>query len=186
MAAGEQPWARVRDPALIPDPVTVTGLLSMGDEAFGELIRSHLTPREDQPGGRTRWTVLWAVLGRDDELADRAFDVLEEFIDRTQAAVRAGDLTDAENRRARMFVSRCQDAWSRLEGADSDEPLAWAGKAAAGFNPPGRKVIARLVSAIASHRAAVRRAGGPVSPADERLWHALRAVNLDPEQYDSR
>lgn len=116
LALINQPWSRVRNPVPIPaDLRSATPLLAMTDEGFAELIRSHLMPREDQPGGRQRWTQLWAMLMGDDDLAERAFDVLEDFLDETETALRDGGLDDAEERRARKFKLACDGAWKRLQ-----------------------------------------------------------------------
>ena len=181
-----QPWSRVRTPVQIPQNLgSGNELLAMTDEHFAELVRSNLMPREDQPGGRQRWTQLWALLLADGDLAERTFDALEDFLDATEAALEAG-LDEAEERRARKFQQVCGQAWKRLQRVDDDRPLAWAGKAADGFNPVGRKVVAKLVSAIAQHRSAAIRSGRAIAEDDRYLWGVLEAVQLDPRQYHFR
>ena len=181
-----QPWSRVRTPVSIPQNLgSANELHAMTDEHFAELIRSNLMPREDQPGGRQRWTQLWALLLADGDLAERTFDALEDFLDATEAALEAG-LDEAEDRRARKFQQACGQAWKRLQRVDDDRPLAWAGKAADGFNPVGRKVVAKLVSAIAQHRSAAIRSGRSITDDDRYLWGVLEAVQLDPRQYHFR
>lgn len=158
----------------------------MPEVQFARLIQSHMVPRDGEPGGRTRWTKLWNLLLAHGELSERTFDVLEDFLDATESALDEGALEDAELARARKFRARCGEAWKRLERVDDDRPLAWAGRAADGFNPVGRKVIAKLVSAIAQHRSAATRSRRTVTPEDERLWGILEEVQLDPRQYHYR
>lgn len=186
----DQPWKRVRNPPPLDQPVRAEPLLALDEVAFAELVRGHLMPREDRPGGRAAWTQLWALLANHDGLAHRTFDALEDFLEVTEADLGRGGLDDAQTARARAFAGRCNEAWKRLQ-RDDDQPLGWAGNAAAGFNPVARKVIAVLVSAIARHRAAVVRAAmrspdALPTAADEALWASLRSVSLDPDDYHAR
>ena len=181
-----QPWSRVRNAVPLPGDLGSAGpLLALDPEQFAALIRSHLIPREDQSGGRARWTRLWALLAGDEQLSERTFDVLEDFLDITEDDLASGGLDDAQTNRTRKFQARCVEAWKRLQQVD-DRPLAWAGNAADGFNPPGRKVIARLVAAITRHRSVVTRSRRPISPEDQHLWAVLEAVQLDPRDYHHR
>lgn len=182
----DQPWTRVRIPVLVPSPVDAAGLLALDDRGFADLIRSNLMPRDDVPGGRARWSEMWGGLMDDDDLSERTFDVLEDFLDATEAAIAAGELEGAEAGRARKFKVHCEGAWERLQRSDDDQPLAWAGEAASGFNAASRWVIARLISAIAKHRSAVLRSGRPVTPQDQHLWDVMHAVQLDPRDYHYR
>lgn len=175
----ERPWSRVKTPVAIPDPLSVPALSALAAEQFAALLRDHLVPREPSGVDRERWERLWAVLGRDDGLADRAFDVLEQFLDQTDRALRSDGLDAHQRRRAQKFERFCDDAWQRLR-VDDDKPLGWAGRAAAGFNPPARKVLEQLVDAIAQHRNTVT-AAGPPREADAQLWAVLRRVDLDPD-----
>ena len=182
-----QPWSRVRNPVPLPGDLGSAGpLLALDPEQFAELIRSHLTPRDEQPGERVGWTRLWALLAGDEQLSERTFDVLEDFLDTTEEDLASGALDDAQTSRARKFQGRCGEAWKRLQRVDDDRPLAWAGKAADGFNPPSRKVIARLVGAIARHRSVITRSRRPITPEDQHLWAVLEAVQLDPRDYHHR
>jgi hypothetical protein len=176
----ERPWDRVKTPTAIPASLTAETLEGLPAEEFARLLRDHLVPREATGPGRQRWQEMWNLLSRDDDLAERAFDVLEEFLDQVEEALEDKSLDEHQRKRAQKFARFCDDAWKRLQ-IDDDKPLAWAGRAAAGFNPPGRKVIDQLVTAIAAHRREVQasRAG---RPEDERLWRSLRAVGLDPDQ----
>lgn len=178
----EQPWARVRRPTAIPDPLTAEGLLELEDDDLAQLIRSHLMPREQSGPGRRSWDGLWALVKRNDQLADRVYDILEDFLDTTEQATTAGDLDEAAQARARKFVMHCEQAWARVDrGREqaSSRHLAWAGRAG-DFQPAARRVIATLVGAIARHRAANDRTG---TPEDLELWSVLRKVDLDPDDY---
>ncbi|HEY5846138.1 MAG TPA: hypothetical protein VIT42_05035 [Microlunatus sp.] len=178
----ECPWVRVKSPALIPDGDLRTELARLDDLQFAELIRSHLVPRDPQPDRRARWQQLWTDIDQDAHLAERTFDVLEQFLDASEAAMEDSQLESVQRQRAQKFHRFCNDAWHRLQGSlEEDEPLSWAGRAAVGFNRPARRVIEQLVQAIGEHRGAVLNGGPPPSSADRRLWTVLRRVGLDPD-----
>lgn len=175
----ERPWGRVKDPVAIPHLLDTDSLLELTDQDLAILLRDHLVPRPDL-GNRRSWERLWTVLGGDPQLSDRAFDVLEDLLDTTEAALQGEQLDDHQRRRAEKFLRFCEDAWKRLQ-LDDDKPLGWAGRAAVGFNPPARRVLERLVDAIAHHRTMVTREGS-VRETDEQLWRVLGAVGLDPAE----
>lgn len=181
MALVDQPWARVKDPVAIPAAADLeTELRSLDDRVYAELVRSHLVPRDNQPGGRQRWSDLWATIDREPDLAERTFDVLEEFLDGCEAAASDDALSDQQRQRAAKFRRFCDDAWQRLQNVpEASDPLGWAGRAARGFNPPARRVLATLVEAVARHREAVQDQGD-ARPVDAELWAVLRRVGLDP------
>lgn len=183
MTLPEQPWARVRNAPPLPQPLEASTLHTLDSEQLGQLLRAHLMPRSDAAPDRAQWSRLWRVMVDDDQLRERAFDTLEDLMDITEDALDAGTLDDAGTRRATKFLERCEEAWSRLQPTDA---LAWAGPVAEQFNPRARVVLAFLVSAIASHRAAVMGSGEPVRRRDRVLWSALRRVKLDPSSYDGR
>lgn len=179
----ERPWTRVKDPVPIPAGDLKAALATMDDLSLAELIRSHLVPRDTEPSGRTRWHQLWTEIDQDTALADRTFDVLEQFLDASEAATADSELDTAQRQRAQKFHRFCNDAWHRLQGSlDEDEPLSWAGRAAAGFNRPARKVIEQLVQAIDEHRSTARKLAAQPTAADRRLWQVLRQVGLDPDR----
>ncbi len=184
MALIHQPWARIRTPAPIPAELTADALWNLPDTAFGELVRSQLVPQDQSPAGRRRWDELWEILRADNDLADRTYNVLEEFIDDTETALAGGDLDPAGDKRARKFLWQCERAWQRVDrGRDRDhQALAWAGRAGA-FEPKARMVIATLVAAVARHRSAV---GSQATEDDRRLWSVLGEVNLDPRDYPNQ
>lgn len=179
----EQPWARVKSPPAIPGEDTLTEVLAgMSDAELVELVRAHLLPRENEVGGRQRWVALWESIAADDELSDRTFDALEGLLDTTEEALAGGRLDDAAAARAQKFRRACSDAWKRVQNVDDGAPLAWAGRAAAGFNPVARKVIAQLVDAVDQHRQSVLAADQVPAEQDRRLWSVLADVGLDPQR----
>jgi hypothetical protein len=128
---------------------------------------------------------LWQALRQDAVLADRAYEVLELFLDVTETALGSGSLDPATDcRRARKFADQCEMAWNRLDSdRDRVPPLQWAGERAAVHPVHSRHVIARLVGAIGRHRGAVLRTVGKPSEADADLWDTLRQIGLDPRDY---
>lgn len=180
----DQPWSRVRNPVPLPAAPDIDELLSMDANHFAQLIRSHLMPREQAGSGRRSWDELWAALRSDGDLADRTYDVLEDFLDSTDQALEGGEFDDAEAARARKFKQQCEQAWKRIDrGREKDRPLAWAGRAG-NFPPHAARVIATVVSAIARHRSATQAAANNAPRArDEELWAVLRRINLDPADY---
>lgn len=165
------PWARPDRPEPIPDAVTPEALAAVDDERFARLIRDNLLVR--QPDQRPAWERLWAALSADDDLADQTMDVLENFLDTVEDAVRGGGLTEQQAKRAERFAGQCRDAQRRM-----DRPLAWAGPARRRFNPAAQQVIETLIDAIDTHRS--RTGAQAASDADRELWRTLRRVGLDP------
>jgi len=175
----DTPWARVKHPTPLPADFSAADFMELSDVEFAQLLRDNLAPRQPIGAVREAWGKFWVTLGSSEpELADRVFDVLEEFFEQTEEALGGGRLDDAQTKRARKFLRFCEEAWNRLE-VIVDQPLGWAGRAANGFNPKGRLVIAQLVDAITTHRDSVARVGDTES-ANEALWAVLRKVRLDP------
>lgn len=180
----EQPWARLKSPPAIPGEATLAqDLAEMSDAELVHLVRAHLLPRENEVGGRQRWAALWEAIAGDDGLSDRTFDALEGLLDTTEEALAGGQLDDAAAARAQKFRRACSDAWKRVQNVGDDRaPLAWAGRAAAGFNPVARRVIAELVGAVDQHRQSVLTADREPAEHDRRLWAVLTEVGLDPQR----
>lgn len=170
-----QPWARVKNPCPIPAPVDEVVYRVLDDDSLAQVIRDHILPRSEDAPYREAWAQLWALLEADDDLADRALDVLEDFIDGTEADIDGGELSSQQLRRARMYLKRFSDRWERLDNANP-VPLQWAGKAAEGLPMPARRVVEKLVNAIDAHRA------GTTNPTtvDKTLWGILAKTGLDP------
>jgi len=183
----DTPWARVKHPTPIPATLRGAELMELNNLEFAQLIRDQLMPRQPTGPEREAWGRLWTTFGNSEpELAERVFTVLGEFREQTEEALRAGQLDDAQTRRARKFARFCGEAWNRLD-VTVHEPLGWAGRdAAAGFNRESRIVIEQLVEAIATHRETRETAAtqdAPITTADEALWAVLRTVDLDPDTY---
>ncbi|MFE5309812.1 hypothetical protein [Isoptericola sp. NPDC056605] len=179
----DAPWTRVRTPVAVPKDPTPAALLALSDVDLAELLRSHLVPRDQSKAGRDAWDKLWLAVRADDKLADRAYDILEEFLNATQDALERDEVPEAQKKRAAKFIELCQQSWARIDrGGSAPQYLDWAGKAG-DFQPRARYVVNVLVTAIARHRATVRE-GSPGTPADDELWAALREVKLDPDEYD--
>ena len=163
-----QPWARVRERVALPDPMTGAALRAMEQPQFAELVRGHLLPAGEGPEPRKAWRQLWATLAGEEHLQERTFRALDDFLEATEVALAAG-LDEAGAGRARKFRSQCLEAWARLARDAGKQPLAWAGAAAAELNVEGRQVVAMLISALARHRSAVRRAE-MTGDRDRRVW----------------
>lgn len=180
----DSPWARVRNPVTVPGTLTVEDLAQMPDLQFAELIRSNLVPRDQSKQGRLTWDRLWVLLRGSDRLADRTYDVLEEFLDAADTAIDSGRLDEQQAKRAAKFTEQCRQSWERIDRDAPAQPLAWAGRAG-DFQPAARRVIATLVGAIAHHRSAITDSRGNHAQADNELWDILRQVSLDPDDYPS-
>lgn len=181
MALTDQPWARIKNPSPIPADPQADQLWNLADLEFATLVQTHLVPREQTPAGRRKWEELWDALRVDDDLADRTYNVLEEFIDDTEAALDSGALEPAVAKRAEKFLTQCNMAWKRIDRGRERDPqaLAWAGRAGS-FEPKARMVIATLVAAVARHRSALE---DDPSEEDRQLWQVLAQINLDPRDY---
>lgn len=179
----EAVWQRVAEVAPLPADLQRSAVVAMSGEEFTEMVRTHLVPRENQVAGRHRWLHLWALLTGDAELRARATATLEAMLKATQVALDAGDFALGQRQRASKFARTCHQSLQRLQVAPGPTaPLAWAGEGAAAFNASSRIVIARMVSAIATHRTAVA-SGGDSDAADQQLWAVLRATGLDPADH---
>lgn len=154
----EQPWARVKQPSIIPTQVDREVLAALPVAELAALVRDHLVPSGTTGPSREAWERFWGLLRDDDELAHRAFDVLEEFLDSTEDALDVVDAGDPQRKRMQKFQLNAQNAWQRLQ----KDPTAVRAV------PAGQR---RLVAAIAEHRAAVLEEGRPTA-ADLQLWAA--------------
>lgn len=179
----DQPWTRVKDPVEIPAEMSAESLAALTDHDLAHLLRSNLVPRQGDAGGRRRWDRLWQLLDGDEQLADRALDVLEEFMEACDQAEHGGELDAHAATRVAKFRRFCESAWNRLDsgsGLPADAPLGWAGRRARAFNAHARQVLENLVTAIDTHRSAVTEP----SRADLELWGVLRRVGLDPHGHN--
>mgnify|MGYP001160456565 FL=1 len=187
MALIDSPWSRLRKPPTIPTGFTAQALNDLDDLAFAELIQAQLVPRDQDVQGRRLWDRLWKVLREDDQLADRTYNVLEQFLDTTEDALEDGGLDEAGTKRAEKFKQQCEMSWKRIDrGRDRDGALGWAGEHATAHPPQSRRVIAALIGAIARHRAEVLREFGKPNAADAELWDVMAHLGLDPRDYETR
>ena len=184
MALIEQSWTRVRTPVPIPDQFTPASLAQLSPVDFAELVRSNLNPADPSKQTRLAWNRLWETLRADPALTERTYDVLEEFQDLTEDALGSDELDDASRKRAEKFLRACAASWQRIDREPPRGPLAWAGKAGK-FPPPANRVIAMLVSAIATHRHAVSSSPAGATDVDKDLWAVLHRIGLDPDDYPS-
>lgn len=180
-AALQSPWARVKNPTPIPDPIDPDQIRQLPEHQLQVLVRDNLLPRDSDVDGRARWMALWAVLVDDPELTELAFDALEDLMDVTEDAIEDDVLDDAAGKRARKFLRSCEEAWARLQ-VDEQRPLGWAGRRATTWDPLSRRVLEQLVLAVAGHRHLLT-GHGNAHQVDEHLWAVLAAVDLDPAGY---
>lgn len=162
----EQPWTRVKQPTTIPAGTTRELVAAMPVGQLAALLRDHLLPSGSTGPERAAWDQFWEVLRGDDELADRAFDVLEEFLDQAEDALDTAEGDDPQRKRMQKFHLNTQNAWQRLQ----KDPTV-------GHTVP--TATRRLAAAITEHRAAVLDAGTSTA-ADVHLWNVLATVGLDP------
>lgn len=167
-----QPWLPVQHAAPIPTTLEQIHLLS--GPAFDELVATNLVARQDVPG----WNRLWKFLADDDTAREATYDVLERLLEITDEALNARALSAKDFPRARKLRDQLDRAWKRLDSDPDHQPLAWAGSAAAGFNPASKRVIARLVEAIDQHRADTP----DPDATDQDLYAVLGQLGLDPSR----
>lgn len=130
-------------------------LHDLDDESFAALVRDNLLPGSDN---RAAWDQLWRLLRQDAELADRAYDLLEVWLDLVEDALTDGGLRVNELKRAQKFRTNLERAWERL-----DRPAPEPRKASRAGT-----LINELVLAIRAHREAS--SAGPSQDANEELW----------------
>lgn len=167
MALIEQPWARVKQPTVLPRGIDRDLMAGMPAEQLAELLRDHLVPSGAGGEERAVWDRFWAVLGGDEDLAERAFDVLEDFLDQAEDALDTAEPDHPQRKRMQKFQLNAQNAWQRLQ----KDPAATRTAPGAGR---------RLAAAIAAHRDAVERGGRAPTTADVELWGVLVDVGVDP------
>lgn len=152
----ESPWDRIKDPVPVPEPCTAVVLRLLTDEEFALLLRSHLVPGPDRSG----FQQLWIVLAFNDDLADRAFDILEEWLEVAEQHLRTGP----QSSRARKFRGFCDGAWNRLTKIrqfDTKEEME---------QPAPHTTAGHFALAIHRHQQAC---AGAATAVDQALWAAL-------------
>lgn len=149
------PWDR-QDPATIPAPCTATTLRLLTEEEYGAVVRSNLVPGAD----RYAFEELWTLIAFNDDLAERCFDVLEDWLESAGDALQ----TDPDAPRAKKFRRMCDDAWNRLTkirdlDVKQDRP-----------GPGPHTTAAQFAAGIATHHSTLDDPG----PLDDALMAALR------------
>lgn len=165
----ERPWARIADPTLIPEDVDAELLAGMDDQAFAELLRDNLLPRVTEVQRRD-WERLWQVLREDEALTERAFDVLEDFLDALDELRSSGQADEAELKRGRKFESAVKSGWGRLERTEAIT---------------AEKRVRRLIGAITRHREKTLAQGWEPTSADRDLWKMLGRLGVDPQRQET-
>lgn len=86
------------------------------------------------------------MLRADDQLADRTYNVFEQFLDTTHDALKPSDLHEVGNKRAAKFNQQCEMSWKHINrDLNRDGTIAWAGDHAKAHPPQTRRVIASLI-----------------------------------------
>lgn len=150
-----QPWERLSSPPSIPDPCDAVVLRLVDDEEFALLIQANLVPAQDREGFRD----LWVSLAFNDDLAERTFDLLDDWLDRAEIAIE----DDPSAPRLVKFRERCNEAFNRLlRVRDLDTRPASV--------PASGTSAYSLAAGIVRHREAI---GDAATAVDQALWAAL-------------
>ncbi|OIV39142.1 hypothetical protein BIV57_02080 [Mangrovactinospora gilvigrisea] len=172
-------------PVTLPEQISAPQLLALPDEDFAQLLRDNLLPREEEGPQRRAWQEFWHVLNADDDLSDRAYDTLEDFLDQTERALAQEGLEEREQKRLQKFELNLNMGWDRMERSEREQRELYRGSDKEAvrdrltpYNAPAKRTIAALVRAIAEHRATVVDGGEPKRETDERLWSVLEDLNL--------
>lgn len=151
------PWDRVVQPPSIPEPCTGVVLRLLPDEAFAQLMRSHLVPKD----ARDQFQRLWIVVAFNDDLTERTFDLLEGWLETTDQHL----LTDPEPDRAKKFHLFCDGAWNRLTKIREFDIRQERGQ------PAPHTAAGQFALAIHTHHLAC---SGDATAVDHALWTTLR------------
>lgn len=148
----EQPWARIKTPPAVPKPCSALALRLLDDSNFATLLAAHLVPGQE----RKAHHVLWTTVAFNDDLTERAFDVMERWTDLCEA-----ECERKPGGRPQKFLEFVNGAWERLlkirdldttdRGAPSSDPSTLTG---------------RLVVALEAHQEASQ----IPTPVDTALW----------------
>lgn len=149
-----EPWVRIKEPLGIPGEVTASWIRLLSDEEFGLLLASNLLPKDDVAAFRT----LWALIAYNDDLAQRAFDQMEVWLDACE--------DNPEAPRAKKFYSLLDTMWNELVKIRDTDLVQDPVKVPVG----GTTLTARLVQVIEYHRSAIAALGIEPSAVDEALW----------------
>lgn len=169
----EQPWARVKQPTVLPPALDRDLVAGLQDDQLAEVLRDHLVPSGGAGPERAAWDRFWAVFAADDELAERAFEVLEDFLDQVEDALKTVGAEDPQRKRMTKFQLNAENAIARL-----DKEPAVHGARGVGRSRPG---VARAAVTDAVRAEALRKA-----QAEVRVEHSHREAEGDAAQRDAR
>jgi len=139
----------------IPDPLNALRLRLLTLDELETVLHSNLVP---QGGNKAQFFALWILLSFNNDLAERAFDILEAWLDQIDAL----PADDPQQEQAKRFKGRCEDAWNRLtrfRDCDTRERI-----------PDPGTTAARFALAIGAHRQAIGETAGTAW--DQALWAA--------------
>lgn len=173
MALLEQPWARVKQPTVLPPALDRDLVAGLQDDQLAEVLRDHLVPSGGAGAERAVWDRFWAVLSADDDLAERAFEVLEDFLDQVEDALEAASAEHPQRKRMTKFQLNAENAIARLDR----EPTV-RGTRGVGRGQPG---VDRAAVTTAVRAEALRRARAEV-----RVEHSRRNMEGAAAQRDAR
>ena len=119
-----EPWRRSRTPApLPPSPADARATSKLTDPELAAIIRDNLLPRSNTAGDTADWRAFWNTLTFDPQLNDRANAIIDVYVEQAAAALDAGELDDAQYKRAGKFHDLRTDG-KRKVGAHSGDPVA--------------------------------------------------------------
>lgn len=145
-----EPWARIPNPAAIPDPCDAVQLRILSEPELSLLVRSHLVPGDDREG----FLDLWTTIAFNDDLSTSVFDLLESWLETADSSTHP---------RAPKFRLHCDGAWNRLTRIrDLDSRPAAI--------PRSGTIAFALAAGIAQHRS---RIGSAATEIDRALWASL-------------
>ncbi|GEM_PF-6726270 len=160
VSSPSHPWSAFAD-LVIPAPAPLTEWLrELPDAEFEQLVRSNLIRHDDSPLGRTTWANLWRTIALAGDLADRAADALEHWLDQVEEHL----ATNPDDAEAKDFRRRCQHALERID-KNVDQ---------LGSDDLVDSVTGRLIRAIYEHELATREADLPARDIDVELWGRAR------------
>lgn len=160
MSSLQHPWSGFAHAhTAAPAPLT-EWIRGLPDDQFAALVRGNLIRHDDSPLGRTTWANLWRTLALAGDLADRAGDLVEGWLDEADAFL-VDHPDDAE---AKDFCRRAEHALQRID--TSREQL--------GNEDLVDSVTGRLIRAIYEHELATREADLEVRDIDVELWGRAR------------
>lgn len=179
MTLVDQPWVRVKQPTVLPLAPDRDLVADLPSDQLAAMLRDHLIPSGAAGSERAVWDRFWAVLHAHDDLAERAFDVLEDFLDQVEDALEAAGPEHPQRRRMQKFQLNAENAVARLDrepavrgtrGSRLDHSRLESERATA------LRETRLFGAAIAAHRDATEYSGRGFTVADLELWAVLDGV----------